>query len=49
MERIGVILARFLAGRRYIGVCQACWCRQPLVEGARCLSCSGYVARVRVA
>lgn len=47
-ERIGEVLGRLLAGCQYIGVCRACWCRQPLAEGARCLRCSGLVARVRV-
>jgi len=49
LERVGAILERFLVGRLVIGVCRVCWCRQPLDEGARCLSCGGVVARIRVA
>ena len=46
-ESVGDILSRWLRGTSMFGLCRACWCRQDLSEGARCLKCNGVILRVR--
>jgi hypothetical protein len=47
-RKLGDILSDWLQGFSSMGLCRACWCRQDLTEGARCLRCGGVIARVRV-